>query len=82
MRSSSNVSAVTGAVGRYHYLPVRHVQRVERVKEALLRLFLANQELDVVQQQYVLIAEAVSNSSVVPSRIALMYALVNSSVVE
>ena len=48
------------SVGRYHYLPVRHVQRVERVEEALLRLLLAYQELNVVQQQNVLVAEAVA----------------------
>ena len=50
-----------GAVAGYHDLPIRHVQRVEGVEEAFLRLLLADEELDVVEQQHaraaVLLAE-------------------------
>ena len=36
-------------VGGEHYLAVGHVEGVECVEEALLRLFLADEELDVIQ---------------------------------
>ena len=42
-----------GPVGCEHYLAVGHVEGVERVKEALLGLFLADKELDVVQEEQV-----------------------------
>ena len=40
-------------VAGYHDLPARHVESVEGVEEALLGLLLADDELDVVQEQHV-----------------------------
>jgi hypothetical protein len=40
-------------VTREHDLPVRLVERIERVEELLLRALLAGQELDVVDQEHV-----------------------------
>src|SRR5205807_2795205 len=47
-------------VGREHELLPRFIERVERVKELLLRPFFSRQELDVVEEKCVDLAVAVA----------------------
>ena len=79
-RSSNSVSCFGGQVRGDHDLLAGVVQGVEGVEELVLRLLLAGEELDVVDEEHVDVAvEALERASCGRRGSQLMNSLVNSS---